>query len=720
MTRSMIGLQWVAALALAAVGLASGCGASPGGASGASGPGGGASGSSAGGAAAPGTGGAATASGAAAPITVAPGDLAITNVTVVPMSRDGELAHHTVIVRGDRIVAVAPSAALAVPAGVTAIDGTGKWLMPGLTDMHVHVFGDDQLAMFVAAGVTTIRNMFGSDQHLAWRDKLARGELLGPTMVTAGPLIDGEPPIWPGSTILVNPADADKVVADQKAAGYDFLKPYSKLSKPAYEALAAAAKRQGMAMAGHVPDSVGLAGVLAGGQRSIEHVDGYLTALVPDGVSLPEARMPRLRAVMAKLDPSRLPAVVAQTVAAGAWNCPTLVVLDRFGALEDIPALRKRVAWLDKLPPALIDAWDPKQDFRLKSYTADDFALLRAANQQRAKVVAALAAANAPLLVGTDTGNPFVVPGAALHDEIELMVAAGVPRPRVLRAATADAARYLGAPRDAGIVEPGARADLLLVATDPRTAALPLVPDGVVLRGKWLPRAELETRLADIARRASAPPPKDRWEGVAPLAVEGKPVHQAHYDMLSAGKPIGEERLAVSLAGGKRVIVGQEVAEFAGRFETFYRIAPDGVTLGLSSPFLQLQLTGKVTGGKLVATGTGQGGKPLSLSEPLPAGAFLSGPGVGGSIALAEHLGGLATGRKATFVALNLTSFPSPAIAAITYDVERKPDASGHRVFAVTTTQGGTSFSGELVLDAAGFVISQRFGPPINLTFARR
>jgi imidazolonepropionase-like amidohydrolase len=716
----------VAALVLApaaAVGLA--CGASPGGAGGASGPGGGASGAAgananATGAASAAGAGATTGAAGAGSIVIAPGDLAITNVTVVPMSRDGELAHHTVIVRGDRIVAVAPSASLSVPAGVTAIDGTGKWLLPGLTDMHVHVFGDDQFAMFVAAGVTTIRNMFGSDQYLAWRDKLARGELFGPTMVTAGPLIDGDPPIWPGSTILVNPADADKIVADQKAAGYDFLKPYAKLSRPAYEALAAAAKRHGMTMAGHVPDAVGLAGVLAAGQRSIEHVDGYLTALVPDGVALPTARMPRLRAVMAKLDPSRLPGLVSQTVAAGVWNCPTLVVLERFGALDDTAALRKRVAWLDKLPPAVVDAWDPKQDFRLQSYTADDFALLRAANQQRAKVVAALAAANAPLLVGTDTGNPFVVPGAALHDEIELLVAAGVPRPRVLRAATADAARFLGAPREAGIVEPGARADLLLVATDPLTTALPLVPDGVVLRGKWLPRADLESRLADITRRAAAPPPKDRWDGIAPLAIEGKPVHQAHYDMQSADKPIGEERIAVSLAGGKRVIVGQEVAEFGGRFETTYRIAPDGVTLELRSPFSQLQLTGKVTGGKLIATGTGQAGKPLSLSEPIPAGAFLSGPGVGGSIALAEHLGRLAPGSKAKLLALNLTSFPAPSIAALHYDVERKPDAAGHRVFAVTTTQGGTSFSGELVLDAAGYIVSQQFGPPINLTFTRR
>jgi hypothetical protein len=290
----------------------------------------------------------------------------------------------------------------------------------------------------------------------------------------------------------------------------------------------------------------------------------------------------------------------------------------------------------------------------------------------------------------------------------------------VLRAATADAARFLGAPHEAGVVEVGARADLLLVASDPLTAPLPLVPDGVVLRGKWLPRAELEARLADITRRLAAPPAADRWEGVAPLAPRGTPVHQAHYDMASSGKPVGEERLAVSMVGGKRVIVGQEVADFGGRFVTSYEIGPDAVALDLSSPYGQLHLTARLTGGKLVATGTGTADKPLSFSEPVPAGAFLSGPGLGGSLALAEHLSGIKPGERRQLTALTLTSFPAPGIAAVRYDVERKPDAGGQRVFAVTQTQGGFAIRGEVTLDPAGFVASQQLGPPINATFTRR
>jgi uncharacterized protein YciI len=156
-------------------------------------------------------------------IAARPGDIAITDVSVVPMTSDGVLAHHTVVIRGDRIVAVAPDARVALAAGATVIAGTGRWLMPGLADMHVHTWRDEDLTMFLAAGVTTIRNMWGTEQHLAWRSQIARGERLGPTIVTAGPLIDGDPPDWPGSVVLQRAEDADAIVAAQQAAGYDFL-----------------------------------------------------------------------------------------------------------------------------------------------------------------------------------------------------------------------------------------------------------------------------------------------------------------------------------------------------------------------------------------------------------------------------------------------------------------------------------------------------------------
>jgi hypothetical protein len=291
----------------------------------------------------------------AASFSAAPsGVVAITHATVVPMVGDGVLADHTVVVRGDRIVALAPSGELEVPAEATVIDGTGKWLMPGLADMHVHIWNQDDLTLFLAAGVTTVRNMFGERRHLVWRSHIARGEWIGPTIVTAGPIIDGEPPAWPGSTVLDDPADADRVVAEQQAAGYDFLKPYARLSQNAYAALAAAARRHGMALAGHVPHAVGLAGVLAAGQRSIEHLDGWMYAMAGDAAFPRQRALPStIHAALSQLDRARLPPLIEQAIAAGAWTCPTLTVGDRIASLDDRPALKRRVVWLDKVAPAV-------------------------------------------------------------------------------------------------------------------------------------------------------------------------------------------------------------------------------------------------------------------------------------------------------------------------------------------------------------------------------
>jgi imidazolonepropionase-like amidohydrolase len=688
-----------------------------------------------------GGGGASPAAPAAPHVTLQPGDIAITNVSVVPMSRDGVLAHHTIVVRGDRIVAVAPNASLEVPAGTKTIDersesrgrgpagsaggegarplvidGTGKWLMPGLADMHIHLWSDGDLTLFLAAGVTTVRNMFGSEEALAWRAEIARGERLGPTLVTAGPIIDGDPPIWPGSAVIAKPDDAERIVVEQKAKGYDFLKPYSKLSREGYEALVAAAQRHGMVLAGHVPGTVKLAGALAARQKSIEHLDGWLYALLPDDAKIPEdaPNLARLRMALPRLDIGRLPSLIADTIRAGTWNCPTLIVLDRIAALSDLAGIKQRVKWLDKVAPAVVNLWDPKQDFRFKSMTDEDFATLRSANAWRAKVLAALAAARAPLLVGTDTGNPFVIPGESLHEEIELMVEAGVPRAQVMRAATAGAAEYLGAPHDAGVIEVGARADLLLVPVDPLQAPLPLVPDGVMVRGKWLARAELDAKLAEIARRAAIPLPADRWGGVPPLAAEGKVIHQAHYDMALGGNTVGEERVAVGVVDGKRVVVAQSVADFGGRIQVSYRIAPDAVSLAVKSPAGALQLTGKLTGGKLAVTGTDAAGKPLALSAPLPTGGYLSGPGVGGTIVLADRLAGMKVGS------LELAYYPTTAIATASYDIERKPDAGGQRVFALTGKVNGNPETAEIVVDREGFVVKHAVTSPMSLVFTRR
>jgi hypothetical protein len=255
------------------------------------------------------------------------------------------------------------------------------------------------------------------------------------------------------------------------------------------------------------------------------------------------------------------------------------------------------------------------------------------------------------------------------------------------------------------------------VSTDPLAAPLALVPEGVVVRGRWLPRAELEARLADVA--AHNAPPRDRWDGAPALAAPGKRVHRAHYDMAIAGTAVGQERLVVGVVGSARAIDGQ-IADFSERVETSYRAGPDTATIAATYHAQTLALAGKITAGTLVVTGTDLSGRPISLRQPVPAGAFLSAPGIGGAIQLVERLAGMKPGGKRTLASLELGYFPAIAIVSTRYEVERKPDAGGHRVFAVRATQGGTTTAGELVVDDGGFVVAQTLGPPAATSVTRR
>ncbi len=401
------------------------------------------------------------------------GDVALVGATVVPMDREGVLRDHSVIVRGDRIVLVAPAQTIDTQ-GATVIDARGKWIVPGLADMHVHVWSDKDFGLYLLNGVTTIRNMWGTEQHLAWRTALAAGTMLGPTLLTTGPVLDGSPPIWPGSTIVDSADVARSVVKQQKAAGYDFIKVYTRLSLDAYNAIVAEAKTQAIPVVGHVPTSVGLDAALASGQRSIEHLDGFL----------PVGGAPRVGA-----------SEVNQTVSAGTWNCPTLVLMERFSRLDD-PAQLESLAGLEYIDVETRERWNPANDFRLQSWTPKTFARARAQTITASNLVADLSRAGAHLILGTDTGNPYVIPGFAAHDELRLLVDAGLTPWQAIRTATASAAEFMEKRGEFGVIAAGARADLLVVDRDPLLAVDALAdPALVIVRGRVLTREQLLSNL---------------------------------------------------------------------------------------------------------------------------------------------------------------------------------------------------------------------------------
>jgi imidazolonepropionase-like amidohydrolase len=406
--------------------------------------------------------------------------VAFVGVSVVPMDRERVLADHTVVVRDGRIDQVAPAKEAAVPPGALVVDGAGRFLLPGLIDMHVHVQHPDELLLFAAYGVTTVRNMGANQGAVRWlgfpdqrelRDRIAAGELLGPRIVTAGPIVDGRPPANPFMTVLDGPDEAADEVAAQVAAGYDFVKTYDALDAATFAAVLDAAHAEGLQVAGHVPEALPVTDVL-GRLHTIEHLDGYID---PDAATL----------LVAAAD---LPAVAAATAASGTWTVPTMVLWQKRVATPDVVG-QPEVAYV---PARIKRVWG---DFARRmqasiTYDGGDYAeqMLRLQTQ----VIASLRDAGAGILLGTDTDNAYLVPGYSAHEELDLLTGAGLTPFEALAAGTRDAAAALGLTEEVGTVIVGKRADLLLVDGDPLDDITVLRdPAGVMLDGRWLPRQGL-------------------------------------------------------------------------------------------------------------------------------------------------------------------------------------------------------------------------------------
>lgn len=422
---------------------------------------------------------------------------AFAHVAVIPMDRERILDDSTVLVVDGRIRELGPAAAIAIPKHATVIDGRGKYLMPGLADMHAHTWEEEDFPLLLANGVTTIRNMFGGPTHLRWKERIAAGELAGsPTIYTAGPIVDGKPPIWPGA-IVENADQARRTVAEQQAAGYDFLKVYSRLSREAFDAVIQESKARSMPVAGHVPDSVGLPAALRSGIKSIEHLSGY------DMLARKEIRAGE-EASWARLDESQFASIALETAKSGTWNCPTLVLFQHRVAPGEVEHLRELLGRPEMryVSPEIVHSWQPENNYLKNSTPARAASSREKGDIMRKKLVGALRDAGARLLLGTDYGNPFVVPGFSLQLELRNFVDAGLSPFQAIRAGTSDAAEFTNAASEWGTVVVGRRADLILLEGNPLEDVSTISrPAGVMVRGKWFSRAELNSELEKLAGR---------------------------------------------------------------------------------------------------------------------------------------------------------------------------------------------------------------------------
>jgi imidazolonepropionase-like amidohydrolase len=408
------------------------------------------------------------------------GVTAITNTTVLPMSRNEALRNHTVVVRGDRIVAVGPSSSVEVPEGATVIDGTGKYLMPGLAEMHGHMPGGqlEEIVMFlyVANGITTVRGMLGQDQHLALRDRANSGQIIAPTLYMAGPSFNGNS--------VSSPAEAEAKVRQQKAEGWDLLKIHPGLTLDEYDAMASAAHEVGIRFGGHVPTDVGLLHAIEMGQETFDHLDGYIEYL--DAFDKP-------------IDADELNEIVRLTREAGAAVVPTMVLWDigiiGMGETEDLLAFPELRYW----PDQGIENWRDRQANQ---------AAERKQNQARAdtwfenrqEVLQALSDGGVTILMGTDSPQIFSVPGFSLHREMKAMADAGMGNWEILESGTKNVGDYFQRQDTFGTIAVGRRADLLLLNADPMDDVGNVADRaGVMVRGDWLSEAEIQARLAEIA-----------------------------------------------------------------------------------------------------------------------------------------------------------------------------------------------------------------------------
>jgi cytosine/adenosine deaminase-related metal-dependent hydrolase len=438
---------------------------------------------------------------------------AFVGVNVIPMDRERVLTDQTVIVRDGVIAEIGDARKVRVPRDAQRIDGRGKFLIPGLTDMHVHLFTDDEypdalaedeFKIMLAQGVTTIRLMMGTPEQLVLRAKSAKGEIVAPTIYAASPQFTGRK--GNNAYVVTNEAEAREAVRKAKTDGYDYLKMSTFLKPEVYEAIADEAARLNIRLIGHADSrSVGLERALKARQQ-IEHLDSYLEALVPENspvkgsVSDLYIYQPKNWESLDVLDESKIPEIARATVRANPFSVPTQYFFkSTFGIGRTEESIRAQTD-IRFYPPKTVDMWVGHS----KKYLAQAASPERRAKYVavRNKLIKAIHDAGGKILAGSDTPEWLLLYGYTLHRELRALNEAGLSNYAALAAATRNPAEFFGTLHATGTIERGKRADLVLLEANPLTSiANTERRAGVMLKGRWFAQAELDKTLDEIAPR---------------------------------------------------------------------------------------------------------------------------------------------------------------------------------------------------------------------------
>jgi imidazolonepropionase-like amidohydrolase len=429
-----------------------------------------------------------------------PDTTAFTHVNLISMETDQPLEDQTVVVQGSKILEIGPSNKVLLSKNVRQIDGSVKYLIPGLADLHVHLFSPDDLLSYLANGVTTVMNMDGGPMHLQWRDEVRRGVLLGPTIYTAGHTTDGFPPLNEMFLTAEKPDDARAIVREQKQAGYDFIKLYGTLRPDVFRAILQAGQQEKIPVVGHVNRQVGALEVLKSSQVLAAHLEDLIFARFDGPPSDPEL------------------AEFANAIAASHITVtPNLNVNPaNIAQLQDLNAVLKSPEAM-LLPPAAYSQWMPANNRNERNeQTAQQIDQMKQVQGILYKLVNLLQSKGVRLVLGTDAA-PYGFPGLSAHQELQELVEAGFTPYQALLTATRNSGDFiaenvLGAPRF-GTIANGAEADLVLLSANPleninNTKSIA----GVMVKGRWLPSTKLsELRAAADAHSAEI---KQRLEAI--------------------------------------------------------------------------------------------------------------------------------------------------------------------------------------------------------------
>lgn len=425
-------------------------------------------------------------------------EIVFQNVNIIPMDTERVIANQTIVVNNGLITAIGANPKYGKDALI--IDGKGKYLMPGLAEMHAHVPPRDNLEeqkevlnLFAYAGITTIRGMLGHESHLKLRSMINDEEIIGPRLYTTGPSFNG--------ISITSPEMGEETVRNQKAAGYDYLKMHPGLSKENFAAIAKTANEVGIPFVGHVSFGVGIWASIDAGYSSIDHLDGFLEGMVPGIENMTSQDAGFFGAYVAnKVDRTKIPQLMKELKEHTIWVVPTQALAERWFSPEfDVVAFRNghTSKFMD---PKILDQWEASK----KGIVGDERYSASEANQYihlRRELILECQKNGIGLLLGCDAPQVFNVPGFSTHEELAYLVESGLTPYQALRTGTVNVGTYLGL-KNLGMVKEGYIADLVLLNNNPlenihNSSAIA----GVMIKGNWISKKEIEIGYTKLEKR---------------------------------------------------------------------------------------------------------------------------------------------------------------------------------------------------------------------------